>query len=87
VQVQGCFWHAHEACPLFRLPDTRREFWERKLLGNRQRDERNRQALLDGGWRVATVWECALRAGDSTPLRRLERWLRSDRGTVLDLRG
>jgi DNA mismatch endonuclease (patch repair protein) len=25
------------------------------------RDQRVRDALLDAGWRVATVWECALR--------------------------
>lgn len=27
IFVHGCFWHGH-GCHLFRLPATRREFWE-----------------------------------------------------------
>ena len=34
VFVNGCFWHGHD-CPLFRLPDTRREFWSAKIERNR----------------------------------------------------
>lgn len=60
VLVHGCFWHGHD-CPLFRLPGTRREFWEAKIARNRLNDSRNARALADLGWRVATVWECALR--------------------------
>lgn len=85
VQVQGCFWHAHEGCPLFRFPNTRREFWEKKLLANRQRDEGNHTALVFSGWRVATVWECALRSDSDARLRRLELWLRGDHRDSLDL--
>ncbi len=36
VFVHGCFWHGHD-CPLFRLPDTRREFWtheDRRATGS-----------------------------------------------------
>jgi len=60
VLVHGCFWHAHD-CGLCRIPATRPEFWRDKLDANVARDARNNQALLDAGWRVATVWECALR--------------------------
>lgn len=27
IFVNGCFWHAHEGCKRFVLPDTNREFW------------------------------------------------------------
>lgn len=60
VFVHGCFWHRHD-CHLFKLPGTRREFWEEKINGNVARDARHRDALLGDGWRVATVWECALK--------------------------
>jgi DNA mismatch endonuclease (patch repair protein) len=60
VFVHGCFWHGHD-CPLFRLPDTRREFWSAKINGNRQRDERIFQTLRDADWRICTVWECSVR--------------------------
>lgn len=60
IFVNGCFWHKHD-CHLFKWPKTRQEFWRKKISGNAERDERNVQALLDDGWRVMTVWECALK--------------------------
>ena len=58
--VHGCFWHGHN-CPRFTWPRTRREFWEEKITKNRGRDRRARASLRLRGWRVLTVWECALR--------------------------
>jgi len=60
VFVHGCFWHGH-ACPLFKVRATRREFWQRKISGNIERDREAVSALRSDGWRVLTVWECALR--------------------------
>ena len=89
VLVHGCFWHAHD-CGLCRLPATRPEFWRRKLEDNAARDRRNHQALLDAGWRVATVWECALRGNGTGAAAKvtdlLVAWLRADR-PVLEIRG
>lgn len=63
VFVHGCFWHAHD-CALFRLPGTRTEWWREKLARNQANDIRHMAALRESGWRVATVWECALRERD-----------------------
>ena len=60
VFVHGCFWHGH-ACPMFRLPATRTEFWKQKIEANRARDARSADALAAADWRSLTVWECALR--------------------------
>lgn len=60
VLVHGCFFHGH-ACPAFRLPSSNREFWERKIGRNRERDLATMKLLRARGWRVMTVWECALR--------------------------
>jgi len=60
VQVNGCFFHGH-ACPAFRLPSSNREFWQEKIRRNQARDEVTAEALRRQGWRVVTVWECALR--------------------------
>jgi DNA mismatch endonuclease (patch repair protein) len=46
IFVHGCFWHGHEHCSYFRLPSTRRDFWQTKIEGNQQRDLRNEKALL-----------------------------------------
>lgn len=66
VFVHGCFWHGHN-CPMFHLPATRSDFWRTKINGNRARDARSVQALLDSGWRVLTVWECCLKGPGRKP--------------------
>lgn len=85
ILLHGCFWHAHD-CGLCRIPATRPEFWRAKLEGNAARDTRNRHALLDGGWRVATVWECALRGRGQDAVDRLADrladWLRGRAATL-----
>ena len=60
VMVHGCFWHQHPGCDLAVMPATNREFWQRKLGGNRDRDVRNRQKLEAMGWRVFEIWECEM---------------------------
>lgn len=67
VFVHGCFWHRHEGCRYATTPTTRPEFWHRKFAGNVARDRHVKQELLRSGWRVASVWECAIRGqGTST---------------------
>ena len=64
IFVHGCFWHAHQGCRLAKIPATRRDFWERKLMGNAMRDRRAIEELIASGWRVLVVWECALRRAE-----------------------
>lgn len=82
IQVHGCFWHGHD-CHLFRMPGTRREFWEAKIAANRGRDAASRVALADLGWRQLEVWECALKGGTRSPADAVAEiisdWLKSDR--------
>ena len=61
IFVHGCFWHRH-GCTLSSEPSTRRRFWNEKFARNVARDARNARALRRLGWRVLTVWECALRS-------------------------
>ena len=77
VFVHGCFWHRHEGCRYATTPATRSEFWQAKFAANVARDRSVRGALLDEGWRVATIWECALRKPDqvSVATDRLAEWL------------
>jgi DNA mismatch endonuclease (patch repair protein) len=62
VLVHGCFWHRHPGCRFATTPSTRPDFWATKFQANIERDEAVRYALLKAGWRVGTVWECALRS-------------------------
>ena len=86
VFVHGCFWHGHE-CSLFRWPKTREAFWRDKIGGNWTRDAAVRLRLLNDGWRVATIWECALRGPNRLPpaeiIDSLAAWLSSDEREIL----
>ena len=81
ILVHGCFWHGHD-CHLFRLPGTRTEFWSEKINSNRRRDAIAHERLLEQGWRVLTVWECAMKGRNRLPLdklvSRVSVWLDSD---------
>jgi DNA mismatch endonuclease, patch repair protein len=81
IFVNGCFWHGHD-CSFFKWPSTRQEFWRAKITGNVTRDESVKERLLAAGWRVLTVWECALKGpGRLAPgevITRSAEWLQSD---------
>lgn len=61
IFVNGCFWHGHEGCKYFRLPNSNVEFWEEKIERNVARDVRNEAELKALGWRVIRVWECEIK--------------------------
>ena len=64
VFVHGCFWHGHDCPRGARQPRANADYWIAKIGRNRARDAASTAALLDAGWRVITVWECAMKAGD-----------------------
>lgn len=55
VFIDGCFWHG---CPTHgEMPASNREFWQAKIGGTRERDQRQTMALQEAGWTVLRVWE------------------------------
>ena len=60
VFINGCFWHGHEDCAKAKLPDTRREFWEKKITENINRDKVDIEVLEKENWNVITVWQCEI---------------------------
>lgn len=89
ILVHGCFWHGHD-CHLFRLPGSRTEFWRTKIDRNRAVDVRTQLALRNAGWRVGTVWECAMRGKGRLSMENIleacSAWLKSD-ASELEIRG
>jgi DNA mismatch endonuclease, patch repair protein len=59
IMVNGCFWHGHD-CHIANRPKSRSEYWEQKIAKNRARDGQSKSQLIELGWRVATIWECAI---------------------------
>jgi DNA mismatch endonuclease (patch repair protein) len=76
VFVHGCFWHRHPGCRYACEPKSNVGFWRSKFRESVERDRRVVEDLRRQGWRVAVVWECALRHGDPEAVaRRLAEWL------------
>lgn len=87
VFVHGCFWHGH-TCPLFKVPQTRTDWWKDKIAKNRENDSRALLALELTGWRRMVVWECAMRGSSAQSPERVAlavvSWLKSgeDKGEI-----
>ena len=89
ILIHGCFWHGH-SCPLCRFPKTNTEYWNRKIARNIERDISNRQFLHDEGWRVLTIWECALNGREKLGLNQVfamvSEWLLSKK-SICEIKG
>lgn len=89
VFINGCFWHGHD-CHLFKMPSTRKDFWEKKIRTNRNRDRMVLDAYSKIEWRAAYIWECAIRGKGSIGLEKtvllLDQWLHGFNKFV-DIRG
>lgn len=80
ILIHGCFWHGHR-CHMFKWPKSNAAFWRAKILANVKRDRRAIAALDMVGWRILTIWECALRGpraiASDVLFRRISSWLQS----------
>jgi DNA mismatch endonuclease, patch repair protein len=76
IFVHGCYWHSH-GCYKSTVPKSHRTFWIEKFTANRQRDERSIRLLLERGWRVMIVWECALLGKTAVPVQELAKRTRA----------
>lgn len=55
IFIDGCFWHK---CPIcFQEPETRKEFWMKKIQSNVERDDKVNLQLKSDGWTVMRFWE------------------------------
>ncbi len=86
VFVNGCFWHQH-GCHLFKWPTSREDFWKKKITRNVQNDNLFSARLLEQGWRVATLWECALkgrtRRDHDEVIETLKTWIKSSEEIII----
>lgn len=45
------------------MPAANRDYWERKIASNVERDKRHLVELATLGWSVTVIWECELQTG------------------------
>jgi DNA mismatch endonuclease (patch repair protein) len=87
VFVHGCFWHRHPGCRFTAVPKNNAEFWANKFSANLRRDQVAVGRLHELGWRVAVVWECAVRASPQDAAQLLRSWLRSGQASDIAIGG
>ncbi len=80
IFVHGCFWHRHQNCRLAYTPKSRQKFWLDKFQTTIARDKIAVTKLFNSGWRVMTIWECALRNNQlrDLGLDEIVEWIKSD---------
>ncbi|MFI5162696.1 MAG: very short patch repair endonuclease [Sphingobacteriales bacterium] len=61
ILINGCFWHGHEMCKIFKMPQSNTKYWESKIKCNISNDQRNISMLENLGWKVIVIWECQLK--------------------------
>jgi DNA mismatch endonuclease (patch repair protein) len=83
ILVHGCFWHRHSHCWWSTTPSSNSEFWTIKFAQNVKRDAENVRDLRKLGWRIAVVWECALRLPKKDEVAAvIGTWLKSERHSL-----
>ena len=55
---RGVAYHIHKFRYGIVTPATNKEFWQKKRVGNVERDRRNLRELKKLGWKVFVIWEC-----------------------------
>ena len=61
IFINGCFWHGHGDCKYFVVPKTRTAWWVNKIDTTKKNDQENVTKLIQGGWKVITIFECDLK--------------------------
>jgi DNA mismatch endonuclease Vsr len=69
VFVDGCQWHGCPDC--YRAPKSNQEYWQKKLIRNRDRDRTVDSELRALKWRVIRIWEHELREDPEEVIRHL----------------
>ncbi len=72
IFVHGCFWHQHKGCFDGRMPKSRTDYWQPKLLRNVERDRCNISKLRRSGWEVMKLWECDVLKDESLQERLID---------------
>ena len=83
IFVHGCFWHRHKGCRFATTPAQNREKWLLKFKQNKERDKRQIKQLINLGWRVLVIWECALKPGNQD-LAWLPKYAKSDQSSYVE---
>ena len=73
IFIDGCFWHRCPVC--FQQPETRKEFWMKKIQSNVERDKKVNALLKNQEWKVIRIWEHEIRKNPEKCIKNIIRIL------------
>jgi DNA mismatch endonuclease (patch repair protein) len=65
IFCDGCFWHGHNCRNT--KPAQNKDYWEKKISRNKQRDKEITEYLSKLNWKVIRIWECEIKSGEYKP--------------------
>ena len=74
IFIDGCYWHRCPFC--FQEPETRKEFWIRKINSNIDRDRKVNEQLKNDGWMVLRFWEHEVKKNPNDVLKKIAEMLK-----------
>ena len=75
IFVDGCFWHGHNCRNI--TPSSNKEYWQKKINKNKERDRNVNSHLSKQGWHVERIWECSLKKQSSEVIGKIKRLISS----------
>jgi DNA mismatch endonuclease, patch repair protein len=81
IFIDSCFWHC---CPVHgNMPKSNKDYWEKKLERNIQRDIEVNQYYIDKGWNILRVWEHDLKENPIETTNFIENFIRENKKKYL----
>lgn len=73
IFIDGCFWHG---CPICHrsLPESNKDYWERKIKRNVELAKIYNKVLADEGWTVVRIWEHEMK--DKATMQKIKQTLK-----------
>ena len=69
IFIDGCFWHKCPVC--FQEPETRKEFWIKKIRSNVDHDKKVNDLLQSEGWTIIRIWEHEIRKEPENAVKKI----------------
>ncbi len=71
VFIDSDFWHGHPT--RFIHPKSNTDYWENKIIRNKQRDKLVNKSLKQEGWQVIRIWEYDIKKNPDKCLNKILR--------------
>ncbi|MDU0329907.1 very short patch repair endonuclease [Paenibacillus sp. 3LSP] len=73
IFIDSCFWHS---CPIHgNKPSSNKEYWEKKLQRNVDRDNEVNQYYSKLGWKVLRIWEHEVKHDFEGTIEKIVNWV------------